>query len=344
MILWCIIIHMYVAYSWIHMSKHIPYPVWNFLSSNLKDKARDWFITKAEVAGIPWTESSAKYLESNVFDTLQSLKYKIENKSIQYPEYYLQPFHGYDKGNLEWKAAIEGESATHSISANYWENTSYYEAEKWVRYNMTNSIKKYIQHNTINHNEMREILDIGCSIGISSEVLTQAFIKSNVYAIDLSAYFLSIASYRTLQHNYGIHYLHANAESIPIMNESMDMVTINFVLHEVPYNARMNIFREVYRILKPNGILAILDLDPNRIQRHLQFNPFRKLAFELTEPHIHDYYRNDMMKSLYDSDFEDIILLKNDPVNTLWMCQKSVPKTETINLSPPKISFAYNTV
>ena len=344
MILWCIIIHMYLAYGWIHMSS----PVWNIISSNLKNKARDWFITRAEVAGIPWTKNNAKYLENNAFDILQSLKYKIENQSIQYPGYYLQPFHGYDKGNLEWKAAIEGESATDSIFADYWENTSYYEAGKWVRNNMTTSIKKYIRHNNVYHNEMREILDIGCSIGISSELLTKAFVNSNVYGIDLSPYFLSIASYRKLEHNYGIHYLHANAESIPMMNESMDMVTINFVLHEVPhevpYDARMNIFREVFRILKPNGILAVLDLDPYRIHEHLQFNPFRKWAFEITEPHIYNYYRNDMMKSLYDSGFEDIILLKNDPVNTLWICQKSVPKIETIPLSPPNILFAYSTV
>jgi hypothetical protein len=28
---------------------------------------------------------------------------KLENKSIVYPDYYLQPFHAYDKGNLCWQ-------------------------------------------------------------------------------------------------------------------------------------------------------------------------------------------------------------------------------------------------
>ena len=344
MIFWLFITHIYVVYSWVHMSQHMPSPVWKILSSTLKDKARNWFITRAEVSGIPWKESTAKYLEINTFNKLQSIKYKVENNSIEYPEYFLQPFHGYDKGNLEWKAAIENEAATHSISANYWKNTTYYDAEQWLRYNMTNSIKEYIRENKFHCNKMKDILDIGCSIGISSEYLARSFPKSSIYGLDLSSYFLAIASYREKYYKYGINYVHANAESIPIINESMDMVTMNFVLHEVPYDARMNIFREVFRILKPNGILAILDLDPQRIQGHLQFNPFRKWAFEVTEPHIYNYYQNDMIDSLYNSGFEHIQYLKNDPVNKLWICQKSVLKIETIPIPKFNMLLAYSTI
>ena len=77
MIFGLVVIYMYVAYSWIHMSQHMPSPVWKILSANLKDKARNWFITRAEVSGIPWKESTAKYLESNTFNKLQSIKYNL---------------------------------------------------------------------------------------------------------------------------------------------------------------------------------------------------------------------------------------------------------------------------
>lgn len=35
---------------------------------------------------------------------------------MQYPDYYLQAFHAYDEGNLNWLAAFEVESATYSMA------------------------------------------------------------------------------------------------------------------------------------------------------------------------------------------------------------------------------------
>ena len=35
------------------------------------------------------------------------IKEEIENKDLQYPDYYTVPFHGYDEGNLNWLAAFE---------------------------------------------------------------------------------------------------------------------------------------------------------------------------------------------------------------------------------------------
>jgi hypothetical protein len=44
------------------------------------------------------------------------IKEEIEDKSMQYPDYYLQAFHAYDEGNLNWLAAFEVESATYSMA------------------------------------------------------------------------------------------------------------------------------------------------------------------------------------------------------------------------------------
>lgn len=32
---------------------------------------------------------------------------KVQDTSVQYPEYYTQPFHAYDEGNLCWEAAFQ---------------------------------------------------------------------------------------------------------------------------------------------------------------------------------------------------------------------------------------------
>ena len=35
-------------------------------------------------------------------DQVYRIKDEIEVKGMQYPPYYLQPFHAYDEGNLNW--------------------------------------------------------------------------------------------------------------------------------------------------------------------------------------------------------------------------------------------------
>ena len=129
----------------------------------------------------------------NDMDILEFHKTKYEDTTIQYPSYYTQPFHGYDLGNLERNAAVEAAAATLSISATYWDNTDAITAEKWMRYNATDSIKNYVYHHI--HRPVHNILDMGCATGISTNYVHHAFPKSNIVGVDLSPYFISTAVY-----------------------------------------------------------------------------------------------------------------------------------------------------
>ena len=40
----------------------------------------------------------------------------VKNDAVEYPEYYLKPFHAYAEGNLCWLAAFEAEPATYSMA------------------------------------------------------------------------------------------------------------------------------------------------------------------------------------------------------------------------------------
>lgn len=44
------------------------------------------------------------------------IKEELEDKMVEYPDYYLQEFHAYEDGNLNWLAAFEVESATYSMA------------------------------------------------------------------------------------------------------------------------------------------------------------------------------------------------------------------------------------
>lgn len=82
------------------------------LSSVLKLGARQVLIRTAEKGNIPWREMTKEILESDVYKELES----IQNPSLVYPDYYLNPFHAYDEGNLSWLAAAEAEAATMSMA------------------------------------------------------------------------------------------------------------------------------------------------------------------------------------------------------------------------------------
>ena len=167
---------------------------WNNLPINIKTISRNWFITRAKMAGIPWDLYVSKRSDPNTIEKLDDNKKIIEDTSIKYPPYYTKPFHGYDYGNLEWLAAQEGEPATISISTNYWKNIDPYISEKWLRHNITTNLLDYIDyHDKLRLNDLinqnSNILDVGCSIGISTEFLKNEFEDSNVEGLDLSPFF-----------------------------------------------------------------------------------------------------------------------------------------------------------
>ena len=293
--------------------------MWESLDKNIKEAARKWFIHRAENAGIHWNsmvKDNEKKMESlkNIFDAVQ-------DKHIEYPDYYTKPFHGYDDGNLNWKAALEGEAATLSMAVNYWKNNDPLVTEKWLRYNVTKNIKKY--YNKYYIESGKDILDIGCSVGISTEYLHKSFPNAkSVSGIDLSPFYLSIAISRATESDLPIRYFHKLAENTGLKTDSFDLIVSSFMFHEIPEKSSQIIMNEIHRILKPGGVFAIIDLDPTNLHDKLVVSTFRKWAFDATEPHIKNYYDCDLTNLMKTSEFIHVEKMKNDPINSLWIGRK----------------------
>lgn len=297
--------------------KPLPLPIWNKISSGLKQRSRKWFIERAERLGVPWTAVTNVYKENASFYRCAQLKDDLENKELHYPSYYTKPFHGYDHGNLNWQAAFEAEAATLSISSNYWKGVDPYTSEQWLRNNITQTIETYRSLHQLPLPD--KIVDVGCSIGISTEFLKNTFRNAHVWGLDLSPYFLAIASYRNELYKHNIYYAHGNAERLPFSDNSLDIVTFQFVLHEVPEVPTVQMLNEVMRVLKPGGTIFIIDLEPTKLQSTLSQSQFRRWAFEVTEPHIYGYYKRDLTKLLENNHFLNVQTARNDPINTIWM-------------------------
>ena len=49
---------------------------------------------------------------------------------------------------------------------------------------------------------------------------------------------------------------------------------------------------------------------------------FRKWAFEVTEPHIYEYYQTNMTDLMDKAGLKQLRNVSNDPINSIWMGMK----------------------
>lgn len=274
----------------------------------MKQQARQVLIKTAEKNGIPWRQRYEDWLASGVQEQLAS----ITNPEVEYPDYYQVPFHAYEQGNLCWQAAFEAESATYAMALRVWpqESLTWQEAQSRLRGSFHQVLSTYITQ------PIQDILDIGCSIGISTLALHhyyQAHHQNSVRTVglDLSPYMLAVAQQRDTDQEIA-QWLHARAEKTGLPEASFDLVTLQFVTHELPHQAAQAIFQEARRLLRIGGHLAIVDNNP-RSPVIQNLPPVLFTLMKSTEPWSDDYYTFDIEASLQSSGLEHIATVASDP-------------------------------
>ncbi len=274
----------------------------------MKRQARQVLIKTAEKNGIPWRDNYQKLEQSSAKDLLAVLT----NQEIVYPDYYQVPFHAYDKGNLCWQAAFEAASATYSMALRVWkdEEITWQDAQQRLRHSFYQILEQYTPAKVTN------ILDIGCSVGISTLTLHQYFSQKqdssiNTIGLDLSPYMLAVAKTTDTQQEID-QWIHGLGESTGLADNSLDLVTLQFVIHELPRQATSEIFQEVLRILKPGGIIAIVDNNPaSPVIQSLP--PILFTLMKSTEPWSDDYYTFDVEAAIEEVGFEYQTTVASDP-------------------------------
>ncbi|KVI04416.1 hypothetical protein Ccrd_017270 [Cynara cardunculus var. scolymus] len=149
----------------------------------LGDQTEYCLNSTAEKSNVPWRAMTKEILESDVYKEMET----IQNADIVYPDWcdifssssfetdYLKPFHAYDEGNLSWLAAAEVEAATMSmVKRAIPDASSVDDANEIVRGNWLNAIEQHHQQFSGNL-KIRDILDVGCSVGVSTRFLADKF-------------------------------------------------------------------------------------------------------------------------------------------------------------------------
>ncbi|MFH7027651.1 MAG: class I SAM-dependent methyltransferase [Heteroscytonema crispum UTEX LB 1556] len=271
------------------------------LYSLAKHQARQMMIKRAEKIGVPWT----KEVEALKSHDWESELAKVQNSQLSYPEYYLCPFHAYDKGNLCWEAALEVEVAARAVHAGIWKGAGA-QGDAKLRQSYHDILKAQISK------EPQDILDLGCSVGLSTFALQAIYPQAKITGLDLSPYFLAVANYQAQQRNAKINWIHATAESTALPNASFDLISIFLVCHELTQSATREIFAKMRRLLRPGGHLTIMDMNP-KSEIYKKMPPYILTLLKSTEPYLDEYFSLDIEQALIEAGFNAPTITSNSP-------------------------------
>lgn len=240
------------------------------------------------------------------------------------PEYYKAPFHAYPEGNLSFDAALEVTVAAKSVHATVMSEdgkTLDPDGDDKLRASYSKCMKELLEEMEVKK-DIKDILDVGCATGLSSLELLRAFPNAQVTGIDLSPYMLAVGKYmqsvREIDISDGnkeaLTFMHRAAEKTDLPSGSFDLVSICLVCHELPEAASRAIFKEAFRLLRPNGALAIMEMNPySPAFGKVMSNPIPYVVFKSTEPYLLEYVGMDLHGALKDAGFEQSRQLENSP-------------------------------
>lgn len=273
-------------------------------------------------------EAEVEYFNNDsVRSELQQIQKNIENDSIIYPEYYRCAFHGYDLGNLDWLPAFEYKAVSESVFSDVYSKSKLSRFSNYrLRDNAQRAIKRYVESRNI---IPEVIVDMGCAVGLSTIPLARSFPQAKIIGIDLSSYFISTAIYN-LNHlselsefKNQVSYKHASAECSNISTSSVDVVSYSLMEHELPNAIAYSVIQEAYRILRPGGVIAFMDMDPESIYiKRFNENWFAKTAFAVTEPWFQEFCRFPLKEALLTIGFANIVNVKTSPKHRVIIAQK----------------------
>ena len=287
------------------------------LAKFAKSKARTMMMDRAETIGVYWRDEvkalKARGTQNEMDEQWETELTEIANPDLQYPRYYTTSFHAYDEGNLGWLPAMEVDVAARAVHARIWP-----EGDDRAGLNGDASLRG--AYHQILEDKLPEpperIVDLGCGVGRSTMTLQDTFPQANVTGVDLSPYFLTVAQHAERTEERGqtkpIEWVHAAAEATSLPNEAADLVSACLVFHELPQSAAEDIIAEAYRLVRPGGYFAIMDMNPQS-EIYQKMPPYILTLLKSTEPYLDQYFALDLKETFQSVGFEAPNIVKSTP-------------------------------
>jgi len=199
------------------------------------------------------TAAAAARAERNGWDEVPT-RFK---EDALYPEYYLRTFHWQSDGWLSDESAAAYEAQTEMLfsgAQDAMQRQALVPLHHWRASQPAQSAPT-------------RLMDVACGTGRLLTFVADNHPDLELAALDLSPHYLAaarenLAYHRQLVSTRAPHeprFLHANAESVPEADGSFDVLTCVYLFHELPPHARRAVAREMYRLLRPGGLLVLSD-------------------------------------------------------------------------------------
>lgn len=101
------------------------------------------------------------------------------------------------------------------------------------------------------------VLDVGCGTGIFAGRIARQYPGANVVGLDLSPGMLQIARHNCKHLDENVQFVEGDSEHLPFADDSFDVVTCVHSFHHYPNKHR--VLAEMERVLRPGGIVCIID-------------------------------------------------------------------------------------
>jgi 2-polyprenyl-3-methyl-5-hydroxy-6-metoxy-1,4-benzoquinol methylase len=168
------------------------------------------------------------------------------------------------------------------------------------------------------------VLDVGCGDGFFTAQILQRFNLKNVYGLDISSKAVDLAR---LKHPE-INFQQSALNHIPEETNSIDSITmIEVIEHLVDIEGTL---KELFRVMKPGGILLIATTDFNWLKQVIIAIFFFEKYFYPTNPHIRFFKKSTLADILSKNGFSIIKYawngdyLKIMPKGQLILAQKRI--------------------
>jgi demethylmenaquinone methyltransferase/2-methoxy-6-polyprenyl-1,4-benzoquinol methylase len=152
------------------------------------------------------------------------------------------------------------------------------------------------------------ILDMCCGTGsVTFAAAERAGEQSQIIGLDLSLGQIRVAQKRNRRPNVG--FIAADAAQTPFCDSEFDRIIITHAVHEMTRPLRLAVFTEAGRILKPKGVLAVLEMDsPPTLPWRLLigFFWFYWLPFNFETPTRRDMLRHGVVEEVGEAGFDEV--------------------------------------
>lgn len=108
------------------------------------------------------------------------------------------------------------------------------------------------------------ILDVGCGTGsLTIAARRKMGVEGEVVGIDPSSNMIEIAQQKAEMEGVEVEFSVGVVEKLDFPDGQFDLVLSSLMMHHLPEELQESGLHEVHRVLKPNGTLLIIDLDPS---------------------------------------------------------------------------------